>query len=65
MISANYGLGESVVAGECEVDNFELDKATLQPVARNLGHEDRMIVPKEAEVEERPVPADLADRPRR
>ena len=34
VIDANYGLGESVVAGECEVDHFELDKKTLAIVER-------------------------------
>ena len=44
VIEANYGLGESVVAGECEIDHFELDKQTLEVVARSIGHKDRMIV---------------------
>ena len=30
VIDANYGLGESVVSGEGEVDHFELDKESLQ-----------------------------------
>jgi pyruvate,water dikinase len=63
VIDANYGLGESVVAGECEVDHFEMDKATLQPTLRTLGHKDRMIVPLSGEVEERAVPPHLADQP--
>src|SRR6185369_13840391 len=28
VIDANFGLGESVVSGEAEVDHFEIDKAT-------------------------------------
>src|SRR5947199_148515 len=32
VIDANYGLGESVVGGEYEIDHFELDKETLAVV---------------------------------
>ena len=63
VIDANYGLGESVVAGECEVDHFELDKRTLQLARQTIGHKDRMIVAIPTGVEERPVPPDRADRP--
>src|SRR5207249_1516301 len=42
VIDANYGLGESVVSGECEVDHFELDKKTLQILERNIGHKEHM-----------------------
>src|SRR5262249_32766153 len=59
----NYGLGESVVAGECEVDHFELDKRTLQVAERTIGHKERMIVATPAGVEERPVPPAQADQP--
>ena len=63
VIDANYGLGESVVAGECEVDHFELDKRTLQVVERSVGHKDRMVVVAPAGVEERPVAPDRMDQP--
>jgi pyruvate,water dikinase len=63
VIDANYGLGESVVSGECEVDHFELDKKTLQIVERNIGHKEHMMAPTPTGVEDRPVPPDLADRP--
>jgi pyruvate,water dikinase len=63
VIDANYGLGESVVAGECEVDHFELDKRTLQVVHRNIGHKDRMVAATPDGVAERPVPTDRADQP--
>jgi pyruvate,water dikinase len=63
VIDANYGLGESVVAGECEVDHFELDKTSLQPVERIIGHKERMIVATAAGTEERPVPPDRIDQP--
>lgn len=63
VIDANYGLGESVVAGECEVDHFELDKASLAVVAQTLGHKERMLVAVPEGVEERHVPAAQADVP--
>ncbi len=63
VIDANYGLGESVVSGECEVDHFELDKEDLEIAVRAIGHKERMVVPVAAGVEERPVPPADADRP--
>jgi pyruvate,water dikinase len=63
ILDANYGLGESVVSGEGEVDHFELDKETLQVVHQMIGHKDRMVVPTPVGVAEQPVPADLADQP--
>src|SRR5262249_9769949 len=63
VLDANYGLGESVVSGECEVGHFEVDKTTLQVVGRTIGHKDHMVVATPSGVEERPVPAELADRP--
>jgi pyruvate,water dikinase len=63
VLEANYGLGESVVGGECEVDHFELDKKTLQVVASSIGHKDRMLVPTADGVAERPIEPERADRP--
>jgi len=63
VIDANYGLGESVVSGEGEVDHFELDKDTLEVVVRSIGHKDRMVVAAADGVEERPVPPGQADQP--
>jgi pyruvate,water dikinase len=63
VIDANYGLGESVVAGECEVDHFELDKKTLQIVERHIGHKEHMVAPTPAGVEERRIPPERADQP--
>lgn len=61
-IDANYGLGESVVAGECEVDHFELDKSTLAVIDQVIGHKTRMIVPTPDGVAETQVSPDQADR---
>lgn len=62
VIDANYGLGESVVAGECEVDHFELEKDTLEITERHIGHKERMVAPTPTGVEDRPIPPELADR---
>ena len=63
VIDANYGLGESVVSGECEVDHFELDKRSLQIVERSIGHKEQMVAATPDGVQERSVPPEWADRP--
>lgn len=63
VIDANYGLGESVVSGEGEIDHFELDKSSLEVVHRAIGHKDSMVAPTDTGVEQRPVPAERADQP--
>ena len=76
LLNANFGLGESVVSGDCEVDQFELEKETLKVVQRSIGHKERMVMPlsKEGEpspasgrsgdgVEDREVSPEVADLP--
>jgi pyruvate,water dikinase len=63
VIDANYGLGESVVAGECEVDHILLNKATLEVVSQSIGNKERMIVPTEDGTEEQHVDAERAAAP--
>jgi rifampicin phosphotransferase len=63
VIDANYGLGESVVSGEGEVDHFELDKSSLQVRAQTIGHKERCVVPAAIGVAEEAVPEELADVP--
>jgi pyruvate,water dikinase len=63
VLEANYGLGESVVAGGCEVDHFELDKKSLRIVGRSIGHKEVMLVPTAEGVEEQPVEPKRADQP--
>ena len=63
VLDANFGLGESVVGGECEIDHFELDKKSLTVVARSIGHKERMFAPTNTGAEERSVPADQMDVP--
>lgn len=63
IIDANYGLGESVVSGEGEVDHFELDKSSLAVAARTIGHKDHRIVAAAEGTAEESVPPELADVP--
>ncbi len=63
ILNANYGIGESVVSGQGEVDQFELDKKTLQVTTRHVGHKDRMVVASPIGVEECPVPVEQSDAP--
>lgn len=63
LLNANWGLGESVVSGECEVDQFELEKQTLAVTEQSIGHKQHMVVPVPAGVEDRSVPAAQADVP--
>jgi pyruvate,water dikinase len=63
VLEANYGLGESVVAGECEVDHFELDKRTLEIVERSIGNKQSMLMPTPDGVAERHVEPGRAGRP--
>ena len=61
LLNANYGLGESVVSGECEIDQFELEKSTLRIVERSIGRKEHMIVACPDGVEERAVSKDRVE----
>ena len=63
VIDANYGLGESVVAGECEVDHILLDKTTMNVISQSIGQKDRMIVPTADGTEEKAVDVKIASAP--
>jgi phosphohistidine swiveling domain-containing protein len=63
VVDANYGLGESVVSGEGEVDHFQLDKATLEVVDRSIGCKEHMIVATPRGTETQSVPTEMANRP--
>lgn len=64
VIDANFGLGESVVGGECEVDHWEVDKATgvvrSAAIARKTTTTGTL---PGGGVCDRPVAGDLADTP--
>lgn len=63
VIDANYGLGESVVAGECEVDHFELDKKSCEVLSETIGHKDRMIAATPGGTTTCAVPPEQSDVP--
>ena len=44
VINANFGLGESVVSGEGEVDQWILDKSTRAVRSANIGSKSRQVV---------------------
>ncbi len=44
LISANFGLGESVVNGEVEADNYYVDRHYFQDVARQLGKKQHITI---------------------
>lgn len=44
VINANFGLGESVVSGQGEVDQWILDKATRAVRSANIGSKSRQVV---------------------
>ena len=44
LISANFGLGESVVNGEVEADNYYVDRNYFREVARRLGKKQHITV---------------------
>lgn len=63
VLDANYGLGESVVAGECAIDHFELNKQSLAVADSVIGHKEEMIVATTDGTEERRVAPELTDKP--
>lgn len=44
VVDANFGLGESVVSGEGEVDHFTIDRATRAVVSANIAQKSRKII---------------------
>ena len=63
IVDANFGLGESVVSGECEVDHYEIEKAT-QTIRRSVvAHKTRRIVSADRGTVEEDVPDSDAARP--
>jgi pyruvate,water dikinase len=63
MISAAWGLGESVVGGTVTPDTLILDKADLRVVSRQTGDKKVMTVQVVGGTEERPVPERLQTAP--
>ena len=43
LINANYGLGESVVCGEYNVDEYHIDKGSLKIITSNIAQKEKYI----------------------
>lgn len=57
VIESNWGLGESVVSGQVDVDRYVVDKESLKVIAKTLGEKKLQIVPNGHGVaEEEPSP---------
>jgi pyruvate,water dikinase len=52
IIEANFGLGESVVGGECMPDTYLVDRQTLTVAERRLGAKQRCVLPTDRGVVE-------------
>lgn len=59
VINANWGLGESVVAGLVTPDTFTLDKQDRVVLSTNPGSKEVMTVPTAGGSEEQPTPEEL------
>lgn len=62
-IDANYGLGESVVGGECPVDHWLLDKQSGQIKEAIIANKTIQVVADTSGTRDEPIPEDKADGP--
>lgn len=63
VINANAGLGESVVSGEADVDQWILDKASLAPKSESIGTKSLRVVRDSSGTIEQRVAGPDADQP--
>ncbi|MBF0309125.1 MAG: phosphoenolpyruvate synthase [Magnetococcales bacterium] len=63
VIDANFGLGESVVGGEAQVDHFVLDKRSLHVIERRVALKTHMVVAAERGTTSCCVPPESAGGP--
>ncbi len=63
VVSANWGLGESVVAGTVRADTWHLDKRDLRVLDASLADKERMVIPSESGTRDVKVPTFLRTRP--
>ena len=56
VIESNWGLGESVVSGQVDVDRYVVDKESLKVIERTLGEKKLQIVPNGHGVTEEELP---------
>jgi phosphoenolpyruvate synthase/pyruvate phosphate dikinase len=63
VVTANWGLGESVVAGTVSADTWRIDKTDLSVVEASVADKERMVIPAEDGTREVRVPSFLRGRP--
>ena len=63
MISAAWGLGETIVSGKVTPDTLIVDKGTGRVLSRQTADKQVMTVSSEVQTEEQPVPEELRRRP--
>jgi pyruvate, water dikinase len=59
VIEANWGLGESVVSGQVDIDRYVIDKESLRVIERTLGQKEMQIVSKGHGVAEEELSAEM------
>ena len=62
VVSANWGLGESVVAGTVTTDTWHLDKRDLRVLEATVADKERMVIPSESGTRDVRVPTFLRTR---
>ena len=62
VINANYGLGESVVSGEAEVDQFIVSKQDFKVLTTSIAHKKICILPTPTGTIEKAIKANLANK---
>ncbi|MEO5372201.1 MAG: PEP-utilizing enzyme [Magnetococcus sp. DMHC-1] len=63
VFDANFGLGESVVGGEGEVDHFVVDKASLAILEQRVAHKTRQVVAVDGGVKQQSISPEHAAQP--
>jgi phosphoenolpyruvate synthase/pyruvate phosphate dikinase len=63
VVTASWGLGESVVGGTVTADTWRLDKADLRVLEASVGEKERMVIPSEDGTRDVAVPGFLRARP--
>jgi len=62
LIEASYGIGDLIVGGRVEPDDYVVDRETLEIVERKIGRKDKMNVIKDEEVKIVVVERELAEK---
>jgi pyruvate,water dikinase len=63
IITANYGLGESVVSGRVTPDTYSIDKRSITIVKQNVARKEMMVIQRKQGSATVTVPVDLQEKP--